>query len=111
MHAVWNHRHSLGGEQMMPHNRIACRSTHGYHVGSLLQPIEDASGHGAKPAGARFAFGIEETAKSIQVVAGDHGPSGRKIVHQLRITMVDYMEQIKLRNLISKPAGIVKESI
>ena len=68
----------------------------GDHVSRFLEPAENSVRHGAKPARARLALGLQHAAESIQIVAGHHGFTRRQVMDQLRIAMVYQMKQIEL---------------
>jgi hypothetical protein len=74
VNAIVDDGEAVGSDERVREDFVASDSGVASDVRGLPQTGEDAAGHGAKWKGARFGLRREQTAKRVEVVAGDDGP-------------------------------------
>ena len=111
-------RHAVGGVnqpiwvQQATLQEAAAHSSGAVEDGRcFLEPAENASGHGPKPAWPRLTSWIQQTPETIQVMAKDPRALRGQLVRQMSITVVTDVEAVKIAQPRSEMPGIVPKAV
>src|SRR5207249_11977181 len=107
MDAERNDSHAFGRDQAMSKQFIAnCNAVTG-DASSLAKSVQNAFGHHPKQFRFLVTVGVKQTAESVKVVTRDDRSSGRQIMHELRIALINHVKDIKCLNVrLDKPLVI-----
>ena len=90
-----------GRHEVVPNDRQAGRLAVADDGRGAAEPLERAPDQRAEPARPGLAPRFEQAAEGVEVVAGHDRPTGRQLVDELRVAVIDDVEQVES---IAEPA-------
>ena len=110
MHAVRHDDEARGGDDAGLHERVARGARAAHHAAGAADAVDQPSRERARqrrpppPPGQRRLEGIE-------VVAHHQRPLRRQIGREMRVAVIDDVEQIEVARLLAQPARVVPEPV
>jgi len=111
IHCQGSHSKPLRWQQAEAEDLVPCGRAAACHLRCFLKTTQNAPGHGAKRAGARFRFRFRNAPERVEIVTGQKCAFGRQIMHKLTVAVVDNVENIKIRSPGPEDARVFEKAI
>src|SRR5207248_967497 len=89
----------------------AGRLAHTDHERGLSQARQDAAGHFAKQYRSFIRSRVDQASEGVEVVASDDHAAMRQVVSEMRVAMIDYVEDVALLRTPAQVARVVEKAI